>query len=239
MTPSRDCASEIVDERLTDPAGNRTFLLVGARGGGKSTTLRAIERALRAQDMVIAAIDLDRSGISASHVTAFDLLYLSAVKLLEHVAGSDRETLFTDLAQAYAGEQEAAQLGTVEEALKGIAGFGGGVTAVAATAGLMTGAAPAIAGTAAAVAAGVKLLSRDEVVPESSPRGRRLQAASQRVARTVRSEQSGRPLCVVVDGLEKMNGQAAERFRQIFEETRLLADSDWNGVIAADRKSVV
>jgi hypothetical protein len=43
----------------------------------------------------------------------------------------------------------------------------------------------------------------------------------------------GMPFCVLVDGLEKMNGESAERFKAMFERTRLLADAPWTAVFAA------
>lgn len=52
------------------------------------------------------------------------------------------------------------------------------------------------------------------------------------IARSRRSASAG-PLYVLVDGLEKMNGEANERFRQVFEQTRLIADAPWATVIAA------
>jgi hypothetical protein len=79
------------------------------------------------------------------------------------------------------------------------------------------------------------LLSRkDGFVAETSPQGRALQAACTEIARQVRDQPGNRgPICVLIDGLEKMNGEANTRFEHIFCQTRLLADTEWMTAIAA------
>jgi hypothetical protein len=105
---------------------------------------------------------------------------------------------------------------------------------LATAAGLVTGVAPLMGGGAALLSQGLRLLSRPSgVVAESSPQGRSLQEIADQIARTVRSKDNNLPICVLIDGLEKMNGEALERFRQMFEQTRLLADMRWAALIAA------
>src|SRR5205823_3483638 len=70
------------------------------------------------------------------------------------------------------------------------------------------------------------------------PTGRRLQQACVDIVRAVR-DRAGRAVCVFIDGLEKMNGEAEERFAQIFVETTLLQRSEWSAVIAAPPATLV
>ncbi len=230
----RGCAAEVVAEIQDDPAAFQKFLLVGARGSGKSSELRQIARQL-GDDVVKVSIDLDASGIYAGSVSAFDLLYLVGVAMLGSLEDeAAASTLFGELKSVYAGEErDADALGELAAALDGLAGFGRAAGGAADAIGLPGGGATAIAVGMSAVAKGVRLLHRNQVVPESSPDGARLLETCRRVARTVRSHRGRRPLCVLLDGLEKINGEAPERFRQVFEQTRLLAEGEWISVIAA------
>ncbi len=240
VKPLRSPAEQVVSDLLAVPQSVPKVLLVGARGGGKSTELREISFQLRNKGVQVVTIDLDQSGVSASSVSAFDLLYVSAIGLLRivrHSAPDDADKLFDELAAAYSGDGTK-KLGTLEEALKGLAEFASGAAKVAVAASSFAGAAPVAAGAAAvgAGAIGLRLLQRGatsgDVIAESSPAGRTLQAACEKIVRRVRSLKSD-PICVVIDGLEKINGEAGERFRQVFEQTRLLADTHWASVIAA------
>ena len=58
--------------------------MVGARGGGKSSELRAISRALTGKARPVE-VDLDERGVNAASVSAFDILYISALALLRLV----------------------------------------------------------------------------------------------------------------------------------------------------------
>lgn len=42
----------------------------------------------------------------------------------------------------------------------------------------------------------------------------------------------GPPICLLIDGLERLNGESAQRFREVFHETRLLAAAPWASVVA-------
>lgn len=235
VKPGHGCADEVVRDFLADPTACPKFLLVGARGGGKSTELRAISEALKGKASLFE-IDLDRSGVTASAISAYDLLYISALALLRRLPTQEAEPLFHELSLRYAGGDREAQkgLGDLATALGGVATFAGGAAALAATVGLVPGAAPLIGAAAGVVSQGLRLLGRPSgVVAESSPQGRSLQEIADRIARTVREKDNNLPICVLIDGLEKMNGEAMERFRQVFEQTRLLADTRWAAVIAA------
>lgn len=237
VRPPRGCAEDVWQEIASDPGATPKILLVGARGGGKSSELREIGRQLRATHQVIG-VDLDRSGVGAASVTAIDLLYLSGVALLRGVRSADADRadqLFGELATAYAGgEREVDSLGSLAEALEGLSTFAAGAGAAADALGLATGVAPGLGSLMGAVGRGIRLFAdRPGVTAETSPAGHRMLLAVDAVARAARAVDGGRPLCVLVDGLEKMNGQSGDRFRQIFEETRLLSDAPWASVYAA------
>jgi energy-coupling factor transporter ATP-binding protein EcfA2 len=235
VKPGHGCADEVVRDFLADPTACPKFLLVGPKGGGKSTELRAISAALKGKAGLVE-IDLDRSGVTPSAISAYDLLYISALALLGRLGREDATPLFQELSLRYAGGDREAQqgLGDLSTALGGVATFAGAATALATTVGLATGVAPVAGATAALASQGLRLLGRTfGVVAESSPQGRSLQEIAERIARTVRDKENNLPICVLIDGLEKMNGEALERFRQVFEQTRLLADTRWAAVIAA------
>ncbi len=234
VKPRRSCAEEVVRKLLADPEAYRKFLLVGAKGGGKSTELRAISQRLRSK-MTLAEVDLDRSGVLAAAVSAYDLLYISALALLKRLPENEAQGLYDELSLRYAGGDTTARqgLGKLGEALAGIADFAGMATTAASAAALAPGMVPVIGAVTATMSKGLRLLSRpSEVVAETSPRGRSLQEIAEKIAQAVQAREQ-RPLCVLLDGLEKMNGEAGERFRQVFEQTRLLADTWWSAVIAA------
>lgn len=237
VRPPRGCAEDVWQEIASDPGASPKVLLIGPRGGGKSSELREIGRQLQATHRVVG-VDLDRSGVGAASVTAIDLLYLSGVALLRGVRAVDAErsdSLFAELAAAYAGgEREADSLGSLAEALDGLSVFAAGASAAADAVGLATGAAPGLGSLMGAVSRGIRLFAdRPGVTAETSPAGHRMLLAVDAVARAARTVDGGRPLCVLVDGLEKMNGQSGDRFREIFEETRLLSDAPWASVYAA------
>lgn len=240
VKPEHSPAKQVVSDLLAVPQSFPKTLLVGARGGGKSTELREIAYRLDQNGVQVVTVDLDQSGVSASNVSASDLLYVSALGLLrivERSATKEAQALFKELVTAYSGKP-GDDLGTLEEALKGLAEFASGAAKVAAAVGTFAGAIPVAAGAAAvgATSIGLRLTQRGpggaEVIAESSSAGRALQAVCERIVHRVRGERRA-PLCVVIDGLEKINGEAGERFRQVFEQTRLIADTPWASVIAA------
>lgn len=234
VRPALSCAEEIERDLVLDHTACMKFLLVGSRGGGKSTELRAISGLLR-KNFTLAEIDLDQSGVTASTVSAYDLQYIAALALLKHLPPSDAARLFNDLAIVYAGREHRSELGELSAALDGLAGFTGTLAGAAAASGLMAGAAPVLTGAAAATSAtgiALRLVTGSGVVAETSPRGRKIQKISNEIVAAVRSATS-RPICVLIDGLEKINGESGDRFREVFEQTRLLADARWSAVIAA------
>lgn len=237
VRPKRSCAQDIAEEIASDPQSKDKFLLVGARGGGKSTELREIGRLLR-DDRELAEVDLDASGVSAVTVTAFDLVYLSSIavlRLLNESQPKRASALFESLKAAYSDEDEgdADNLGDFDAALAGLAGFATLAADAAGALGGVPGAGTAVGTVMGALAGGIRLLpKRTGPIPETSPLGRGLQAVANQIGAEV-AETLGRPICVLVDGLEKINGQSTERFRQVFEMTRLLADLPWAMVFAA------
>lgn len=50
---------------------------------------------------------------------------------------------------------------------------------------------------------------------------------------------TGRHVCVLVNGMEKMNGESAERFEHVFTQTRLLLLPRWAAVFAAPLAPIV
>jgi energy-coupling factor transporter ATP-binding protein EcfA2 len=234
VRPSLSCAEDIERDLFIDHTACMKFLLVGSRGGGKSTELRAISGLLR-KSFTLAEIDLDQSGVTASTVSAYDLVYIAALALLKHLPSSEGARLFNDLATSYAGSERRNELGELAAALEGLAGFTGKLAVASAASGLLSGAAPVLAGGAGAIEAtgtALRLVTGSGVVAETSPRGREIQKISNEIVAAVRTATS-RPICVLIDGLEKINGESGDRFREVFEQTRLLADARWSAVIAA------
>jgi hypothetical protein len=229
--PPRSSASEIVRKFEADPTGMQKFLLVGARGGGKSTELREVARRL-GDKAVIASIDLDASGVTATTVSAFDLLYLSGLALLRLVPENDQDDLYKELTRAYGGKDSASLGKNVRDALSGLVSFADAAGKTAALLDLGVGV-PLFSAGLGAINAGVRLLSRDRIIAETSPEGRGLQHVCHTIVKAARMAHQGRPLCVLIDGLEKINGEANERFQQVFCYTRLLVDAEWTAAIAA------
>ena len=225
-------SARIAREILFNPARRSKFLLVGARGVGKSTELRRLALLLE-QAFCVETVDLDAAGIAASSVTAFDLLYLCGVALLRplrRINAKQANALFKRLREAYASDEkaQAGELGTLAQALDGLGSFASAVGEV-----VVDSAAPLVGKALVAAVKGIRLLPRGELVSESSPAGHRLLGICADIAQAVREARDSAPLCILVDGLEKMNGEANDRFRQVFEYTRLLADAPFTLVIAA------
>lgn len=239
VLPPRSSAAEICAAFDDDPTSFQKFLLVGARGGGKSTELREVERSLDARATLVT-VDLDASGVSPSALAAFDLLYVSGLALLRLMPENDRAAAYKKLTEAYAGTDASGSLGTVQEALAGLQSFADAAGAVTAVMSLSTGV-PLVSAGLGVASKGLRLLGLGpRLVAEASPEGRRLQAACNEIARAVRAapETSRGPICVLIDGLEKMNGEATSRFEQMFCQTRLLADTPWMMAIAAPPSSL-
>lgn len=237
VRPPRSSAEEICEEFEADPTGFQKFLLVGARGCGKSTELRQVEHRI-ADRTTLVSIDLVASGVSPGALSAFDLLYISGLALLRRLHEKKRrEELFRELAAAYAGAEQVSALGpTVDEALAGLAGFASATGKAAEAADLATGGVPIASAAFGLVRQGLRLIRKpdeSELVMESSPRGRRLQTVCRDIARSLREVYTDKPICVLIDGLEQMNGNADDRFQQVFCYTRLLADTEWMAAIAA------
>ncbi|HWN68693.1 MAG TPA: hypothetical protein VNM90_13745, partial [Haliangium sp.] len=229
--PPRSSADQIVRKLKANPTGLQKFLLVGARGGGKSTELREVARRL-GDRTAIASIDLDASGVSALAVSAFDLLYMSALAMLRLVTEEWQEKLYKTLVEAYGGNKKESLARSAREALGGLMPFADAASKLASATDLLPGM-PILSAGLSMANAGVRLLGGDKLVAETSSEGRRLQDACRTISAAVREASDGRPLCVLIDGLEKMNGQANERFQRVFCYTRLLADAEWTAVIAA------
>lgn len=224
----RSVVEDVVQEVLLDPDMRTKHLLYGATGSGKSSQLRDIAAELMRHDVTVVDVDFDRSGISVAGISAFDLAYVIGVKSLVHVARAQAEPLFAELASAYAegDDADADALGQLDEALPGIAGFGDAVLAVAKEAGMALLPGVAVVSTVKGAMHLFKLRTkRAGVVAETSPRGRRVQTALEAIFAAVRAARGGRPIAVLLDGLEKVNGGAGRWMRETFEYTRLLTDS--------------
>jgi Cdc6-like AAA superfamily ATPase len=230
--PPRSSTDQIIRKFKANPTGFQKFLLVGARGGGKSTELRELTRRL-GNEAVIASIDLDASGVNALTLSAFDLLYMSGIQMLGLLpAAKQRKQLFEKLRAAYGGKAKKSLAKSAKEALAGLVPFAAATSGLGTAVGLVTGA-PVIAAGLGVAHAGVRLLGDDKLVVETSSEGRQLQNACREIANAARQASQDRPLCVLIDGLEKMNGEANERFQRVFCQTRLLADAEWTAIIAA------
>lgn len=230
VAPSRAVVREVTREILADPSGRRKYLLFGARGSGKSTQLVEVSRALQGSFTVVE-VDLDRSGIGVAGISALDLMYVVGVATLRHVnEGAEQEKLFQELASAY-GRESATALGRLGDVLDATAGFATAVATAAAAVGVGPAAAPAIAAAVKAGSTGLRLMkSAESVTQASSPQGRDMQDAVAAVFRAVRKTKPA--ITVLIDGLEKVNGGAAQWFRNVFENTRLLLDAEATMVVA-------
>ncbi|MBI4818653.1 MAG: hypothetical protein HY791_20460 [Deltaproteobacteria bacterium] len=231
VEPKRAASVEVTSEFDDEPQSRLKFLLVGAQGGGKSTELSRISRLLAPRTQSVG-IDLDASGVNASTVGAFDLLYLSGLAMLSLLPAGERKPLFAALSRAYADSENPADLGSVDQAVDSLATFGTLTSTAAEAVGLMSpGLGPAISVIRAGKFA-VRLLQRG-VVAETSPQGSKLAFATHSIAQTLEAREPGRPLCVLIDGLEKMNGESEARFRELFESTSLLVQAPWATVISS------
>ncbi len=233
VEPPRSAAREVADLIELDPRARAKFLLIGARGGGKSTELRAIQRRLRSR-MVSLRVDVS----APESVSAFDLLYLQGLAVagvLRRVDPRKSESVFDKLALAYAGSEKARkEVGSLDEALQGLSAFTDASAAVAGAIGLTAGVSPVVAAVAAAAGVGVKLVrTAKSIISDTAPEGRSLQAAARDTIAALREVMQGHELVIVVDGLERMNGEAPERLRDMFERTQLLWHADWTAVYAA------
>lgn len=228
-------SSELARRLLRERDGK--YLLVGGRGGGTSTELRRLAHALAGGGRhVVVTVDLDASGISAASVSAFDLLYLSSVAILRGLAGeARREGHFEALKAAYVERdaEKANKLGSVADALDGLAEFAGLAAGAATALGGAPGIAPAVAAVGAAAGKAIRLYPERKVVDATSPKGRELLRACTQIVQEVRAAAAMRQVFVVIDGLEKMNGEAPERFHEVFVLTRLLLDAPFAFAIAA------
>ncbi len=211
-------------------------LMLGCRGGGKSTELRRLKRELDQQGaFIIETVDLDATGVTASQVSAADVVYMCALALLRRLPPRSAEALFERLKRGYAG-RHAGQLGALSDTLAGLRGFG-------ALAGAVAGAGSGLSAVGAAAGGvlvdglrgGIALWTeRKSAVLESSPEGQDLLKACAGIVTAVRdADETRRPVCLLVDGLERMNGEANDRFRIVFEHTGLIAEAPWTAVIAA------
>lgn len=233
LTPPRSVAADIAEDIAISPELSPKYLLLGPTGGGKSSELRAIAREMGDQRIRVE-IDLDASGLNATTLTAADLAYIAGIGMLRLVSPSSQTALFKELRAAYAGDASPEDLGEVKNAVAALAGFLDTAAGVITVAEVASGS-PPVAGHSLRAGAGVLRLmtQRQVVVSESSPLGGSIQKAVYAIHEAAVNNQNHKSLCLIVDGLEKMNGQAAERFRQVFESTRLLVDLPCAAVFAA------
>lgn len=233
VEPPRSAAKEVAELIELDPRARAKFLLIGSRGGGKSTELRAIQRRLRSSTVSF------RIDISAPEsVSAFDLLYLQALTVLgvlERLAPGRGREMFEPLAKAYADSADArASMGSLDDSLQGLAAFTEASAEVAAAVGLTVGMAPVVSAALGAASVAVKLVrTAKSIISDTAPEGRDLQAAARAAMTALREHLHGHEPLLVIDGLERMNGQAPERLRDMFERTQLLWHADWSAVYAA------
>lgn len=246
VEPPDGLPGQLADELLDTAETNRKFLLIGGRGLGKSATLRRVGRLLARRDVAVCVeIDLDRMGIGAMSVGAFDLVYVIGLALLARLPkGADRTRLGEKLLKAYAGDNQKS-LGKLDEILSGVAGFAVTAGALAVDAATVPGGAAGVQAAAelatpvaqAGVRGLVRLVSRMAgdipVVAESSPEGQGILGATSAIVAAVRSRNDDRPLVVLLDGLEKVNGGGLKRVEELFEHTQLMANGAWNALIAA------
>lgn len=227
---AREIASDIIEEIEAGAPGEvQKHLIFGARGAGKSTQMREVARGL-AKTRTVVEIDLDAGRIGTPELSAFDLVYVIGLAVLKTVPDKQQEELGKRLLEAYGGKEKD-KLGKLKETLAGITGFGTASTAAAAAFGLATGPVAAVAAATGVAAAGITLLARPEsVVSARSVDGRKLNDA---VTAILAAAQAGRPpLVVLVDGLEKINGHAAQWMRDTFENTVLVLELPVTIVIA-------
>lgn len=234
VPPPRSVAEDIAEDITASPETHPKVLLVGPSGGGKSSELWAIRRAIGDRRICID-IDLDRSGIGAVGLGAKDLMYIAGLGMLRHLPEGEKRELHGRLARAYGGpESDPAALGEVEDGLRALAGFldaAGGVVGVAE----LAAGSPALVGGGSKALAGVVRLFTDRpaLVSESSPWGGELQTAVHEIHEALVTAHDHRAVCLLIDGMEKMNGASAAKFREVFETTRLLLNLPCAAVFAA------
>jgi hypothetical protein len=234
-----DAPSSVVTAVVRDiqraPNASKKHLLFGARGGGKSTQLGEIYR--RLDGFLRLDLDLDRMGIEPARVTAFDLLYMVGLSALKALLQSEKkltEELYEKLCKAYGVPSKSGGGQTLQQAVAGLAGFGEAVGKVATAVGLIAAPVLAVGAGLTAVSAGMRLLLRSNpagLVSANSQEGRGLQVAVQDIFVALRKE--AQRVVVLIDGLEKVNGQAAQWFRDTFENTSLLSDAEVTMVLAS------
>ncbi len=217
------------------PGTHQKFLLIGPKGGGKSTELRAVLRAMRGHALVLG-IDTNASGVAPAAVSAFDIMYLTGLAFLACLRQLEpplAQAYLPKLARAYGGDSHVGNVASVDKALEGLALFVDNATPVAAALDLVTTGLPIATAALRALSSAVRLLpDRTPVVSEASPHGVGLATACAELAQLVTARVE-LPLCVLVDGLEQMNGESAERFASIFVRTKLIANAPWSAVFAA------
>lgn len=229
----RAIADDLVAEIQVAPQLASKHLIYGARGSGKSSQIHHVYRGL-ASSMTVVDIDLDRSG--SATFTAIDLVYIVGLASLRHLTDVEvARSLHEELARAYTigNEAERTALGRLDEALPGVVGFGEAVVTGATALALVT----PPAAVAVAVAKGAMNLLRlrtksPALVTETSAHGRALQRALENVFTAVRAAHGGRPIVVLLDGLERINGAAIQWMRDTFANTRLLTDTSVTIVVA-------
>lgn len=131
VTPPLGCAADIARHLRRNAREMPKVLLVGARGGGKSSEMRQIERLLRKEGtFALASLDLDATGLHPGNLTAFDLLYVSCLALLRGLPEADAQPLYERLTTAYAGDKNDT-LGTLQQSVDGLADFADSAAIVA------------------------------------------------------------------------------------------------------------
>ena len=232
VASKRPVAQQLAARILIDPAHPSKYLLYGARGGGKSSQLHQIARNLR-DDLMLVDIDLDESRVSIAGISAFDLLYIIGVGALRELpVKKQAEGLYAALVKAYAEGEDPSTLGKLEQAISGVAGFGSAIVAGAAAASLITAPAALVVAGISAVGHALRLRTKPSgIVAAASPAGRELQDAVEAIFAALRAAY-GRPVAVLIDGLEKVNGGASQWMRNTFENTRLLTDTSATMVVA-------
>ncbi len=181
VPPPRSVVEDIAEDITASPETHAKVLLVGPSGGGKSSELWAIRRAIGDRRICVDAA-----------------------------------------------------LGEVEDALRALAGFLDAAGGVAGVAELAAGS-PALVGGGSKALAGVLRLFTDRpaLVSESSPWGGELQTAVHDIHEALVKTHDHRAVCLLIDGMEKMNGASAAKFREVFETTRLLLNLPCAAVFAA------
>lgn len=252
VEPVESAASRILRRSRALPRAVDHTLLMGGRGCGKSTELRRLHQRLSQNGEVQPILlDLDHARVNAADVTAFDLCYLMGLHLLGLLDAKARkaqesdakkgETAYGRLSGAYFGDSDPDARPPMGQQLGALGAIADKVGALGVMVAGTAGAAPAVglALGAGSLAAGLILRDRGrrEVVHENSPAANAMLAAVTDLHDMARG-QVKQPIVVLVDGLEKMNGESAERLRDVFERTLLLAKLPFSFVIGAPPSSM-